>query len=226
MPSTGTGSTSRRQPAASVAAARGARRREATRQRALDAAEQCLTEEPGAFRIEDVAARAGVSAASIYTHFGTKDLLVAAVVQRLLQLAEERLLEAFEAPGSPVERFELVGRTFMELLMVHPAISRYVLASGEQEPEPGAEAEAAALMGRLRAGFEHAIQAAVDAGQIVAVDARQLSFSLLATWTGVASFGLRRDALRLERDDVEAALLQTIRTLTSGLQPDECRPRP
>lgn len=205
-------------------AERGARRRERSRQAVLAAAEGLLADrEVESFRIEDVAVEAGVSAATIYTHFGTKDALIAAVVDHLLETTESRLAEAYAARATPSERFQLIGLTFMELLLSHPAISKYVALSAVREPATEAESRVGARMSRLREGFEHAIQAVIDAGDMKRVDSRLLSHSLLATWTATASLQLRRDELRLEPDEIEAALRQTIRTLIAGLQPTDAR---
>jgi len=198
---------------------RGARKREKTRQQVLDAAETCMTRGDGTFRIDDVAAVSGISPASIYSHFGSKDVLVSETVERLVATTEATLLSTYEAPLSDVARFEQIGVTFLDLLLEHPALARYLVTSGQHPPAPGAESEVAARLGRLRLGFEQAIQAVIDAGEMHEVDARLLSFSLLATWSGIALLGLRHDDLRLRPDEVRASLLQTIRIITEGLCP-------
>ena len=92
------------------AVARGTRRRERTRARVLDAAEQLLSRHaPEEIRIEDVAALAGISPASVYVHFGTKDGLMAAVTERVLTVATETLRSAYAARTTPLERFAGVG---------------------------------------------------------------------------------------------------------------------
>ena len=81
------------------AGARGSRRRERTRAQLLDAAEYLLSQgPPEEIRIEDVAARAGISPASVYVHFGTKDGLLAAVTERELGVATEVLNGADDFP--------------------------------------------------------------------------------------------------------------------------------
>ncbi|WP_169593929.1 TetR family transcriptional regulator [Antrihabitans stalactiti] len=211
----------------STPAERGARRRERTRQVVLAAAESLLADrEAESFRIEDVAVHAGVSAASIYAHFGTKDALIAAVVDHLVEMTESRLEAAYAAPATPSERFQLIGVTFMKLLLAHPAIGKYVALSAVREPATEAEGRVGARMNRLREGFEHAIQAVIDVGEMKPIDARLLSHSLLATWTATASLQLRRDDLRLSPDEIEAALRQTIRLLVAGLQPTHQRTTP
>ena len=59
--------------------------------------------------MEDVAAQARVSPASVYVHFGTKDGLLAAVTERVLAVATEALRSAYAAQVSPLERFAGVG---------------------------------------------------------------------------------------------------------------------
>lgn len=182
-----------------------------------------MTRGDGTFRIDDVAAAAGVSPASVYAHFGSKDVLVSETVERLMSTTEAALVATYEAAMSDVARFEQIGVSFLELLMEHPALARYLVTSGQHPPAPGAETEIATRMGHLRLGFEQAIQAVIDAGDMQAVDARLLSYSLLATWSGIALFGLRHDELRLPPEDVRASLLQTIHVTTEGLCPTHSR---
>ncbi|GGD15003.1 helix-turn-helix domain-containing protein [Nocardioides daphniae] len=98
-------------------AARGSRRRERTRTQVLDACEQLLSERAAEeIRVEDVAARAGISAASVYVHFGTKDGLLAAVTERVLDTASlmipdlrERMVFCEASTPMTQERFTLTS---------------------------------------------------------------------------------------------------------------------
>ena len=118
-------------PVATDAVARGSRRRERTRVQLLDAAELLLARgAPEEIRIEDVAAQAGISPASVYVHFGTKDAvlvddpydpLIAEAVQNAtaptpLAAAAEGVLSAWRSVPAPAvdivrDRLRLVART-------------------------------------------------------------------------------------------------------------------
>ncbi|MBC9733299.1 TetR/AcrR family transcriptional regulator [Nocardioides marmotae] len=202
------------------AAARGSRRRERTRTQLLDAAEHLLSERaPEEIRVEDVAARAGISAASVYVHFGTKDALVAAVTERVLAVATEALRAAYAADTSPLERFAGVGAAYLRLLLDHPVVVTYLNVTGGRGPRTPVEDEVVARFSRLRREFEQSIREAVEAGAIRPVDPEQLSYFLFGAWNGVAALALRRDELALPPARVEQAVIEAGLTLLEGLIP-------
>ncbi|MDP2773088.1 MAG: TetR/AcrR family transcriptional regulator [Nocardioides sp.] len=204
--------------AATGAAARGSRRRERTRALLLDAAEQLMSQlPPDEIRIEDVAARAGVSAASVYVHFGTKDALLAAVTERVLAVATEALRTAYAAETSPLERFAGVGAAYLRLLLDHPAVVKYLTATGERGPRTPVEDEVVARFSVLRREFEESIRDAVETGAIRHVDPELMSYFLFGAWNGVAALALRRDDLTLSPERVEAAVIEAGLVLLDGL---------
>lgn len=203
------------------ASARGSRRRERTRARLLDAAELLLSQRaPEEIRIEDVAAEAGISPASVYVHFGTKDALLAAVAERLLAVATDALRSAYAAETSPLERFAGVGSAYLRLLLDHPAVVKYLSVTGERGPRAPVESEVVARFSQLRREFEQSIRAAVEAGAIRQVDPELLSYFLFGAWNGVAALALRRDALAMSPERVEAAVVEAGLALLDGLIPD------
>ncbi|MCL3838906.1 TetR/AcrR family transcriptional regulator [Aeromicrobium duanguangcaii] len=200
------------------AAARGLRRRERTRATLLAAAELLVSQRaPEEIRIEDVAAQAGVSAASVYVHFGTKDGLLAAVTERVLGVATDALRAAYAADTSPLERFAGVGVAYLRLLLDHPVVVKYLTASGERGPTTPIETEVVERFGELRREFEQSIREAVDTGAIRRVDPELMSFFLFGAWNGVAALALRRDALVLPPDRVETAVIEAGLVLLEGL---------
>lgn len=209
------------QPLATDAAARGSRRRERTRTRVLDAAESLMSERaPEQIRVEDVAARAGISAASVYVHFGTKDALLAAVTERVLAVATEALRAAYAADTSPLERFAGVGSAYLRLILDHPAVVKYLSVTGERGPASAVEDEVVERFSQLRQEFEASIRDAVEAGVIRRVDPEQLSYFLFGAWNGVAALALRRDALALSPERVEQAVIEAGLVLLEGLVVD------
>ncbi|QBX56110.1 TetR/AcrR family transcriptional regulator [Nocardioides seonyuensis] len=202
----------------SPAAARGSRRRERTRALLIEAAEQLMSQRaPEEIRIEDVAAQAGISPASVYVHFGTKDALMAAVTERLLAVATESLRSAYAAQTSPLERFAGVGAAYLRLLLDHPAVVKYLTVTGERGPRTAVETEVVERFSRLRGEFEESIRAAVEAGAIRRVDPELMSYFLFGAWNGVAALGLRRDALAMSAERVEQAVVEAGLVLLEGL---------
>lgn len=205
-------------PVVTDAAARGSRRRERTRARLLDAAELLMSQRaPEEIRIEDVAERAGVSAASVYVHFGTKDALLAAVTERVMAVATEALRSAYTAQASPLERFAGVGSAYLRLLLDHPVVVKYLTVTGERGPRTPVESEVVARFSQLRWEFEQSIRDAVESGAIREVDPEQMSYFLFGAWNGVAALALRRDALALSPERVEAAVIEAGLALLDGL---------
>ncbi|WP_181312387.1 TetR/AcrR family transcriptional regulator [Nocardioides campestrisoli] len=200
------------------AAARGSRRRERTRALVLDAAEQLLSRRAAEeIRVEDVAAAAGISPASVYVHFGTKDGLLAAVAERVLAVATEALRTAYAAQAPPLERFAGVGAAYLRLLLDHPAVLKYLTATGERGPRTPVESEVVTRFGELRREFEESIRDAVGSGAIREVDPELMSYFLFGAWNGVAALALRRDALVLAPERVELAVIEAGLTLLDGL---------
>lgn len=210
--------TDAEQPPATDAAARGSRRRERTRARVLDAAESLMSERaPEQIRVEDVAARAGISAASVYVHFGTKDALLAAVTERVLAVATDALRAAYAADASPLERFAGVGTAYLRLILDHPAVVKYLGVTGERGPATPVDDQVVERFSQLRREFEASIREAVDAGAIRPVDPEQMSWFLFGAWNGVAALALRRDALALPPERVEQAVIEAGLVLLEGL---------
>ncbi|MRJ74928.1 TetR family transcriptional regulator [Aeromicrobium sp. SMF47] len=207
------------------AAARGSRRRERTRALLLDAAELLMSQRAAEeIRIEDVAAEAGISPASVYVHFGTKDGLLAAVTERVLAVATDALRSAYAAQTSPLERFAGVGAAYLRLLLDHPAVLRYLTVTGERGPRTPAEEEVVARFSQLRREFEQSIRDAVETGAIRRVDPELMSYFLFGAWNGVATLGLRRDALVLSPERVELAVIEAGLVLLEGLIVDSPTP--
>lgn len=202
----------------SDAAARGSRRRERTRGLLLDAAERLMSQRaPEEIRVEDVATEAGISPASVYVHFGTKDALLAAVTERVLAVATEALRAAYAAQASPLERFAGVGSAYLRLLLDHPAVVKYLTVTGERGPGTTVEDDVVVGFSVLRREFEQSIREAVEAGAIREVDPELMSYFLFGAWNGVAALALRRDALVLPPERVEQAVIEAGLVLLDGL---------
>ena len=188
-----------------------------TRALLVDAAEELLSQRaPEEIRISDVAARAGISPASVYVHFGTKDGLLAAVTERVLAVATAALRSAYAADVPPLERFAGVGSAYLRLLLDHPVVVKYLTVTVERAPAP-VEDEVVARFSQLRREFEQGIRDAVEAGAIRRVDPELMSYFLFGAWNGVAALALRRDDLAVSPERVEAAVIEAGLVLLEGL---------
>ncbi|CAA7612592.1 TetR/AcrR family transcriptional regulator [Magnetospirillum sp. SS-4] len=153
----------------------GGTRRSAKREAVLDAAQAVFLEMGyAAASMDSVAARAGVSKATVYAHFDSKDQLFAAVIRRRCDKSEafvlaDRTLDARAA-------LTLIGRRLMDLLLSPEALAMYrvVVSESLRQPElaqafydsgPGAgKAQIAAIIAEL-----------IRRGELAAVDPRRAS---------------------------------------------------
>ena len=184
----------------------------------MDAAEQLMSQRaPEEIRIEDVATQAGISPASVYVHFGTKDALMAAVTERVLAVATESLRSAYAAETSPLERFAGVGSAYLRLLLDHPAVVKYLTVTGERGPgtpvedrggravQPAARRVRGEHPGRGGGGRHPAGRPRAD----VVLPLRRLERRRRP--------GLRRDALAMPTERVEQAVVEAGLVLLEGL---------
>lgn len=89
----------------------------AARELILNAAESRLVGVgPSGIRLQEVAADAGVSHPTVLHHFGSRELLVKAVITRSLQSINRAIVEAIQASGGDEKQLALMmenlGRTF------------------------------------------------------------------------------------------------------------------
>ena len=113
-------------------------RGEVRRSQILDAATEVFLENGyGGATIDLVVERAGASKATVYSFFGGKDGLFAAIVEERV----ERILSAFgdpEVAGSDVlSALAHIARRYMEVVMVPDAVGLYrlIIAEGVRFPE-------------------------------------------------------------------------------------------
>jgi AcrR family transcriptional regulator len=199
---------------------RGERRRSKTRTAVLDAAEVLLARRSAeAIRIEDVATEAGISPASVYLHFGTKEALVTATMQRLLDVSMDSIMAAYTGPGTALEQAQEAGLAYMRLLLDHPALVRYLSVNTLSGPDTAIDDVVAEQVDLLRSALEERVQAAVDGGQVRPLNSRLFSYFLFGAWNGVAALMLRHGNTRLTEAEVEQCLLQARSVLVAGVAP-------
>lgn len=102
----------------------------------LDAAERRLAEAgPGGIRLQDVAAEVGVSHPAILHHFGSREGLVRAVVDRAMRALEADLVEAFQSTdGGPPDGAAMLDAVFETLAdKGHGRLLAWLLLSGYED---------------------------------------------------------------------------------------------
>ncbi len=102
------------------------------------AAEVFLEQGFGSASMDEIARRAGVSKATVYSHFDSKPALFGAIVQHRCQRTMSAMLA--EMSDQPVaETLTAVGRQFLDVLMMPGSLPLYrvVLAEAPRFPELG-----------------------------------------------------------------------------------------
>lgn len=162
------------------------------RARILNAAFEVLREHGyGATQTREIAARAKVSKRDIYSEFGSKEGIFAAVIAAR---AERMRRPAVEADVSSRDAFEgtlrKVGVAYLEQLYDPAVVStfRLAIASAEESPEMAHILERNAFLPNRRALGEM-MAAAIEAG-ILGGEAPQLSSRFFALLTGGTHVGV------------------------------------
>jgi AcrR family transcriptional regulator len=143
----------------------------ATRARLLAAAGSVIEEGGyGAASVLAIAQRAGVASGTLYRHFPSKEDLFVEVF-RLVCAGEERAMraagDAIAPSATEVDRLEQVLVTFARRALRRPRLSWALIA----EPvDPRVDAERIAFRARYTAFVAGALGAAVDAGEIPALE--------------------------------------------------------
>ena len=181
-------------------------------------------------KIEDVATDADVATGSIYVHFGSKEGLYLALIERALDAEEEYLADAFDAAKTPGEQLIAAGNAYLRFYVEHPGYFR-MLAFPYFDTRPKAKADpVAARVAQLAEAqvtrLARAIGDAVEAGQIRQVDPGRAAKFMWGAWVGVISLNLRPDRLRIKDDELASVLEEGRAMITFGLsavQPSEPR---
>ncbi|MCC7272177.1 MAG: TetR/AcrR family transcriptional regulator [Alphaproteobacteria bacterium] len=135
--------------------------------------------------MEAVTARAGVSKATVYSHFPTKHALFAAIVHQRCALLVPTLEEATRAEAPPAEVLTAVGVALFEKLVTPAALDLYrvVVAEAPRQPELG-RAFYEAGPDRLADALARYLAAQADAGRLSVDDPRLAAEQFLGMLVG------------------------------------------
>ena len=177
---------------------------EAAQLEILDAAERRLQEEgPSALRLQDVARDVGISHPAILHHFGSREGLLHAVVDRAMRRLETSLLDSFRAAGAGApDPATMLDRVFAMLADGGQArLLAWLLLSGEQaidihsaRPRWRAITDAAHVIRPRRPGHTPSPAARDDTLFTVILAAFATFAQAIAGDTVFAMAGLDRDA--------------------------------
>lgn len=134
-----------------------------------------------ATRLEDIADRAGVSKATIYLYFESKeDLLYALIRENIIPLVEQTIahMEAFD--GSPSDFLRLKAHTLGPTLLHtdHGAVMKLVVAEARRFPDI-AEYFRAAVPERGLENLAKLIQKGIDSGEFRPCDPKAMAAAFM-----------------------------------------------
>lgn len=135
-----------------------------------------------AVTMEAVAAEAGVSKMTVYSHFGDKETLFERVV--LAVSSEVLALFAASAPGDLRARLEAFGRGLLTVMLREVCTTEHMMPAIVWSDRPLAERFYAAGPGRVREALAEEIAAAAGRGELVVDDPNQAAEELISLWQG------------------------------------------
>jgi AcrR family transcriptional regulator len=199
---------------------------EETRERLRAAAERLVAEGgPDALSVRAVADAAGTTTRAVYSTFGSKEGLVAALAQTAFELLFDDI-DKLPETNDPAADLVAVGTDAVRKLVVeHPALYRIAFqrVAGLQ-PEPGLVAARERAWVQLTAKVQRLRAAGLLGSKPVPDAARELN----AMWEGLGNAELRGDVLRIMPRGEEArawrdALETVVRGLATRKQPRRAR---
>jgi AcrR family transcriptional regulator len=128
--------------------------------------------------VRDLTRRARANLGAVTYYFGSKAALYHAVIAALAEPLIDRVAQAAQAPGRPVDRIEAIVRAFLDYIGAHPELPKLILrelATERPLPPPAEEA-----MRRNFSALEDAITAGQRDGTVRPGDPVLLALSVMA----------------------------------------------
>lgn len=207
---------------ASTAPGRQERRKAATRAKIVDAAETLFCD-GGDATVEQIADRADVAVATVYTHFSGKPELQRAVVERALEENEQHMMTAYDADAPPLDRLLDAAAAYLRWFRQSPQRFRLLqlrLSGPISDPSDEVLTKRVNLMTDALAGV---IADGVADGSLREVPPLDSARFFWGALNGVFALAIRPDSLRLADDELDAAIAAGASLLFEGLVADKHR---
>jgi TetR/AcrR family transcriptional regulator len=209
-------------PSSPGAASRTERRKARTAAAILDAGERLfLSRGFAATTIEDLSGQADVAIGSIYAHFGSKEGVYAALIDRALELDRRYSEEGFESGEAPLERLVGLAEGYLRFAREHPGHFRLFRFPPPDRPGSDSVPQAAARVGRRIdeevARMAGLLSEAIAEGVVRPVDPQATARFLWAAWDGVIASHLGPANMSLTDAEFEQVLNRARETIVLGL---------
>jgi TetR/AcrR family transcriptional regulator len=171
--------------------------------------------------MEDLAEEADVAVGSIYAHFGSKEGVYGALIERALELDKQYCDAGFGAGNSPAERLFGLAEGYLRFAREHPGY--FQLFRFPPPDRPGVEltpTASARVAQRIREETERMageIRLMIDEGLGRPVDAESTARFLWAAWDGVICSHVGPSNLGLTDTQFEAVLNRAREFFAIGL---------
>lgn len=135
--------------------------------------------------IEAIAARSGVSKVTVYSHFGDKQAIFDALLERELERLSERISKATETDGPLAQRLVSFGEELVRGMTesCHLALDRTVALESQRNPELGRRFFADGP-GRVQQIMGRLLAEAQERHEIGAGDPEVMAQDLMSLWFG------------------------------------------
>jgi AcrR family transcriptional regulator len=210
------------EPDAAAPPSRSERRKARTAGSILDAAEQLfLGRGFAATTIGDLSGAADVSIGSIYAHFGDKDGVYAALIDRALELDHRYSEAGLENGDSPLEHLVGLAEGYLRFAREYPAYFRLFRFPPHDRPgaggEGGPEAKVAARIGEETARMAGLLEEAMAEGVVRKTDPLATARFMWAAWDGVIASHLGPANMDLSDEEFEQVLNRARETIIVGI---------
>lgn len=173
----------------------------------LDEAREMMSSDgPTAVSLRRLAGRLGVTAPALYSHFDSKDALLAAIAADEFALLIERVESVADGVADPIERIRLQARAYVDHALDNPALFQ-VMTVFRPAWSPQQAAPELPMASKSFEVASAAVTEAVDAGLLRETDPLMASLTVWAAAHGVATILLARPQLG---DDYESALADSV----------------
>ncbi|WP_454197644.1 TetR/AcrR family transcriptional regulator [Nocardia sp. Marseille-Q1738] len=188
----------------------------------LDAAEKLFTEgNYHAVSMDAIAAEADIAVGSIYHHYGNKERLYLALVERALTVNEQAMAQAYGQGRSPIEELLAASDAYCRFHLENPGYFRMIALRVLDVP-PGdiaseVEGRIADKVEALVGDVADALVRAAATGAIACPDPQRTAIFLWGSWNGVLALHMRPDRLALDTDELRRVLAIGREILLRGL---------
>lgn len=213
---------SKTQTPASPPRSRTERRKARTAAAILDAAERLFLDRGfTATTMEDLSLAADVAVGSIYAHFGDKEGVYTALIDRALELDRDYSESGFEEGNSPLERLVGLGEGYLRFAREHPGYFRLFRFPPHDRPgakgDTQAEIKVAQRINEETARMARILEEAIAEGVVRKVDPLATARFLWAAWDGVIASHLGPANMDLGDEEFEQVLNRARETIVLGI---------